>query len=134
MNAMQPPQSVEEVKATLETTEKGGVRQSIRNCLTVFQRDPVLAGAIAYNILTDRKDIIKPIGFQRESTALNDTDMKYLLLYLEETYGLTSEKKIETAIGIVANENKYPSPSGNTSATPVGEERTAASTRARSLS
>ena len=43
---MQPPQSVEEVKATLETTEKGGVRQSIRNCLTVFQRDPVLAGAI----------------------------------------------------------------------------------------
>ena len=29
MNAMQPPQSVEEVKATLETTEKGGVRQSI---------------------------------------------------------------------------------------------------------
>ena len=67
----------------------------------------MLAGAIAYNILTDRKDIIKPIGFHRESTALTDTDMKYLLLYLEETYGLTSEKKIETAIGIVANENKY---------------------------
>ena len=59
MNAMQPPQSVEEVKATLETTEKGGVRQSIRNCLTVFQRDPLLSGAIAYNILTDRKDIIQ---------------------------------------------------------------------------
>ena len=107
MNAMQPPQSVEEVKATLETTEKGGVRQSIRNCLTVFQRDPLLSGAIAYNILTDRKDIIKPIGFHRESTALTDTDMKYLLLYLEETYGLTNEKKIDNAIGIVANENKY---------------------------
>ena len=104
---MQPPQSIEEVKATLETTEKGGVRQSIRNCLTVFQRDPVLAGAIAYNILTDRKDIIKPIGFHREGTALNDTDMKYLLLYLEENYGLTNEKKIDNAIGIVANENKY---------------------------
>ena len=94
---MQPPQSIEEIKAGLETTEKGGVRQSIRNCLTVFQRDPLLSGAIAYNILTDRKDIIKPIGFHRESTALTDTDMKYLLLYLEETYGLTSEKKIETA-------------------------------------
>ena len=47
MNAMQPPQSVEEIKAGLETTEKGGVRQSIRNCLTVFQRDPLLSGAIA---------------------------------------------------------------------------------------
>ena len=107
MNAMQPPQSIEEIKAGLETTEKGGVRQSIRNCLTVFQRDPLLSGAIAYNILTDRKDIIKPIGFHRESTTLNDTDMKYLLLYLEETYGLTNEKKIDNAIGIVANENKY---------------------------
>ena len=42
---MQPPQSVEEIKAGLETTEKGGVRQSIRNCLTVFQRDPLLSGA-----------------------------------------------------------------------------------------
>ena len=73
----------------------------------IFQRDPLLSGAIAYNILTDRKDIIKPIGFHRESTALNDTDMKYLLLYLEETYGLTNEKKIDNAIGIVANENKY---------------------------
>ena len=65
-----------------------------------FQRDPLLSGAIAYNILTDRKDIIKPIGFHRESTALNDTDMKYLLLYLEETYGLTNEKKIDNAIGL----------------------------------
>ena len=27
MNAMQPPQSIEEIKAGLETTEKGGVRQ-----------------------------------------------------------------------------------------------------------
>ena len=33
--------------------------------------------------------------------------MNYLLLYLEETYGLTSEKKIAAAIGIVANENGY---------------------------
>ena len=92
MNAMQPPQSVEEVRATLETTEKGGVRQSIRNCLTVFQRDPVLAGTIAYNILTDRRDIIKPIGYHRTGTAMTDTDKNYLLLYLEETYGLTNEK------------------------------------------
>ena len=29
MNAMQPPQNIEEIKAGLETTEKGGVRQSM---------------------------------------------------------------------------------------------------------
>ncbi len=46
----------------LESTEKGGVRNSIHNCLTVFQYDPVLSGAIAKNLLTERTDIIKPIG------------------------------------------------------------------------
>ncbi len=107
MNAMQPPQSIEEIKAGLETTEKGGVPSEHTELPDRIQRDPLLSGAIAYNILTDRKDIIKPIGFHRESTALNDTDMKYLLLYLEETYGLTNEKKIDNPIGIVANENKY---------------------------
>ena len=76
MNAMQPPQSVEEVKATLETTEKGGVRQSIRNCLTVFQRDPVLAGAIAYNILTDRKDIMSALTKIKQDTFLS----KFILI------------------------------------------------------
>ena len=89
----------------LESTEKGGVRNSIRNCLTVFQNDPLLSGTIAKNLLTERTDIIKPIGYNRTGTAITDTDMNYLLLYLEETYGLTSEKKITAAIGIVANEN-----------------------------
>ena len=82
----------------LESTEKGGVRNSIRNCLTVFQNDPLLSGAIAKNLLTERTDIIKPIGYHRTGTAITDTDMNYLLLYLEETYGLTSEKKIAAAI------------------------------------
>ena len=107
MQEAPPPRSVEEVKAMLESTEKGGVRNSIRNCLTVFQNDPLLSGAIAKNLLTERIDIIKPIGYHRTGTAITDTDMNYLLLYLEETYGLTSEKKIAAAIGIVANENSY---------------------------
>ena len=59
-----PMRSVEEVKAMLDTTEKGGVRNSIRNCLTVFQYDPLLTGALAYNLLTDRTDLVNPIGCQ----------------------------------------------------------------------
>ena len=35
------------------------------------------------------------------STTLTDMDMNYLLLYLEENYGLTSEKKVQSAIKIV---------------------------------
>ena len=53
----------------LESTEKGGIRNSIRNCLTVFQNDPLLSGAIAKNLLTERTDIIKPIGYHRTGTG-----------------------------------------------------------------
>ena len=103
-----PMRSVEEVKAMLDTTEKGGVRNSIRNCLTVFQYDPLLAGTLAYNLLTDRTDLVKPIGCQRPpGTSMTDTDMKYIRLYLEETYGLTSERKIADAADLAAHQNSY---------------------------
>ena len=103
-----PMRSVEKVKAMLDTTEKGGVRNSIRNCLTVFQYDPLLAGALAYNLLTDRTDLVKPIGCQRPPGAsMTDTDMKYIRLYLEETYGLTSERKIADAADLAAHQNSY---------------------------
>ena len=103
-----PPMSVEEVKAMLDTTEKGGVRNSIKNCLTVFQHDPLLSSAIAYNLLTDRTDIVKPIGYDRSpSASMTDTDMKYIRLYLEENYDLTSEKKIMDAADLAAYQNSY---------------------------
>ena len=61
----------------LEGTEKGGVRNSIHNCLTVFQYDPILSGAVAKNLLTERIDLLKPIGRKRRtgSKAMTDTDM-----------------------------------------------------------
>ena len=103
-----PMRSVEEVKAMLDTTEKGGVRNSIRNCLTVFQYDPLLAGTLVYNLFTDRTDLVKPIGCQRPpGTSMTDTDMKYIRLYLEETYGLTSERKIADAADLAAHQNSY---------------------------
>ena len=92
----------------LATTEKGGVRNSIKNCLMVFQHDPLLSGVIAYNLLTDRTDIVKPIGYDRSpSASMTDTDMKYIRLYLEENYDLTSEKKIMDAADLAAHQNSY---------------------------
>ena len=92
----------------LATTEKGGVRNSIKNCLTVFQHDPLLSGVIAYNLLTDRTDVVKPIGYDRSpSASMTDTDMKYIRLYLEENYDLTSEKKIMDAADLAAHQNSY---------------------------
>jgi len=53
--------TVEEVRGSLDLTDNGAIKNSIRNCLTVFQNDPVLQGAVRYNILTERIDIVKPL-------------------------------------------------------------------------
>ena len=98
---------MEEVRGSLDSTDNGAVKNSIRNCLTVFQNDPKLEGAIRYNILTERIDIVKPLWWSKPTTTLNDMDLNYLMLYLEDQYTLTSEKKIQKAISIVVDCNKY---------------------------
>ena len=100
-------QTTEQIKGSLEFYQKGGVKNSIRNCVTVSQSDPKLKGVIARNLLTERVDIIKPLWWKRTGSLLTDLDMDYLLLYLEESYGLTNEKKVQSALEIVANESCY---------------------------
>ena len=97
----------EEIRDRLELTQQGKPANTAMNYKTVFQNDPLLKGAIRKNLLTERTDIVKPLGWYRESSTLTDVDIKYLLLYLEEHYGLTVEKKIEDAALVIANENRY---------------------------
>ena len=99
--------TVEEVRGSLDLTDNGAIKNSIRNCLTVFQNDPVLQGAVRYNILTERIDIVKPLWWSKQTATLTDTDLNYLMLYLEDKYSLTSEKKIQKALSIIADSNKY---------------------------
>ena len=103
----QPTMTVEEVRGSLDLTDNGAISNSIRNCLTVFQNDPYLQGAVRYNILTERIDIVKPLWWSKPTATLNETDLNYLMLYLEDKYALTSEKKIQKAISIVADCNRY---------------------------
>ena len=65
MDTMEPAQTPAEIRETLEGTQKGGVKNSIRNCLTVFQRDPLFRGALRLNLLTEQIDIVKPLGWER---------------------------------------------------------------------
>ena len=100
--ALAPEQSASEVRESLSVTEKGQPANTIGNCRTVFCHDPLLRGAIRLNLLTDRVDIVRDLGWRRNTSALTDTDVKYLLLYFEQNYGLTSEKKMTAALSIVA--------------------------------
>lgn len=99
--------TIEEVRSSLEQSKKGKVYNTAANYKKVLQHDPMLKGAIRKNLMTERIDIVKPLGWYRDSTTLTDVDIKNLLLYFEENYGLTVEKKIEDMVKVVANENRY---------------------------
>ena len=101
-----PPRTITDVKEMLTKHSNGKIQRTIQNCITILQNDHVLADAIRMNLLSERIDIVKPVGWPRSGKTLNDTDMKYILRRMEK-YGISSEKKIESAIRIVANENRY---------------------------
>lgn len=69
--------------------------------------DSTLHGAIACNILTGRIDICKSLWWERTASAMNDTDFNYLMLYLENPYGLNNENRIHKALTVVAHQNQY---------------------------
>ena len=105
-NEERTPRTVGDVKEMLTKHSNGEIQRTIQNCITILQNDHVLADAIRLNLLSERIDIVKPVGWPRSGKTLNDTDMKYILRRMEK-YGISSEKKIESAIRIVANENRY---------------------------
>ena len=83
--------TVEDVNEMLEHTDKGRTKQTIRNCVTVLQNDPVLKKAIKRNELSGRMDIVKEVPWERrsESLTVTDTDDSNLKMYLEDNYEIT---------------------------------------------
>lgn len=99
--------SIEYIRTDLVRNDKGNVCQSIDNCMTVFQRDPLLKSAIRKNELSGKIDIVGEMGWERTSCSVTDTDVYQLHWYLEKQYGLKNERNINKAMNIVASENRY---------------------------
>lgn len=90
--------TVEDIRADLARNDKGNTCQTINNCMLVFQRDPVLKGAIRKNELSGKIDIVGNLGWQRTSSSLTDTDVYQIHWYLEKNYGLKNDRNINKAI------------------------------------
>lgn len=100
--------SVDDIRTDLEKTDKGNVKQSIKNCMTVLYRDPMLKGTIRRNELTGKTDIVGDYKWKRNPTpSITDVDTFQIQRYMEETYGLRNDRIINKAIAIVASENGY---------------------------
>lgn len=100
-------EAIRVIRDSLEKTEKGGTKQTVENCVAAMERDPLLKGAFCWNVLTERIDIVKDLGWFREESGFNDTDMSHLRFYLERFYGLISEKNIACALDVVVTSHHY---------------------------
>ena len=58
-----------------------------------------LADALGYDIVW--------VWWERNTSAMNDTDFNYLMLYLEKRYGLHNENRSRRALTGVAHQNQY---------------------------
>lgn len=99
--------TVEDIRADLAKNDKGNTCQTINNCMLVFQRDPLLKGAIRKNELSGKIDIVGNLGWQRTSSSLTDTDVYQIHWYLEKNYGLKNDRNVNKAMNIVASENRH---------------------------
>ena len=84
-----------------------GVQTCALPILIILQQDPVLRGGICNNLLTERIDIVKDMGWKKDFPNINDTDYNYLIYYFEKNYGIVSDTKIQRAISIVADKHRY---------------------------
>ena len=97
----------ETLRGQLDLTDRGKPQPSIANVVRILKEDPFLVGAIGYNELSERINIVRDLGWMREDDVLDDTDMAYIRLYLEENYSIGYSKNIDSAIKIIANENRF---------------------------
>ena len=62
VNEERTPRTVEDVKEMLTKHSNGEIQRTIQNCITILQNDHILADAIRLNLLSERIDIVKPVG------------------------------------------------------------------------
>ena len=99
--------TIRDIRSHMTTTEKGQTKQTINNCRLALEKDPLLKGAFRWNRLTERIDLVKNLGWQRDEIAFGDADMSYLMMFLEMFYGLSNDKNITRALDVVAMQNQY---------------------------
>lgn len=95
------------IKKKLELNTNGFVKQTIKNSVTVLEEDPLFKGKIRLNELSEMTDIVGEVSWDRSWMTMDDIDRAHIMMHLEEVYGLSSDKRIDRAITVVASHNRY---------------------------
>ena len=92
---------------TLERNEKGGIVNSLQNCVIALQYDPILGGHIRDNLFTERLILGEEMPWGRKGNAIDDDDLAFILLHLEEHYGIKTDKHLMNALRIIASSHSF---------------------------
>ena len=95
------------LRARLAHSKDGSIACSVENCVLILENDPVLMGAIRKDLFTGCMVIVGDMPWHRAGSCFTDDDLAFIELLFENHYGITSEKKILTALRVVANSNGY---------------------------
>ena len=96
-----------DVRELLEVNERGVVRKTRRNCMTVLECDPVLKGKLKKNLLTGRVDVVGETPWRKDTHTLEDDDLHQIYLILEEYEIVGADKLVDSAVRLVASDNEY---------------------------
>lgn len=83
--------------------------QSRKNCITILGIDPALSGKIKFNTLSNKKNVDGPLPWNKSEglREWQEIDNHYLLCYLETYYLISAEKKVLSALEMIADTNKF---------------------------
>lgn len=105
---------MEDIRLDLEKGEKGGVKQSIENCMTVFYRDPLLKGAIYLKLADDAvannpdkpvaQKIRNALGQETGYVKVSESDWKKMLRIFRVTR--TKDVAVEKMAKDMADKDK----------------------------
>lgn len=96
----------------LEVDKKGNYRSTIGNIVLILENDPYLKGKIALNEFSHRTMIRRTLPWHKlknkaEGDPWKDSDDAALRHYIEKVYEITTPTKINDALLIVEEKNRY---------------------------
>lgn len=75
--------------------------------MTVLRKDPLLAGSLRYNRLTEKIDVKKVLWWNKEPCVLTNKGRKALRYFFEKYYGLFNEGVMDDALDLEAYSKEY---------------------------
>ena len=100
-------QAYEKNKSLMVHQMDGSAADTYQNFYIGLRYDPIFGKAIRQNRFTEKIELSDQVPWPHDSQGIGNTDLSFLLRYLEIHYGLSSENHLMHALRMVGAEQSY---------------------------